>query len=62
MTPDEIREARDRLGLSQVRLAERLPVSRRTLEDWEAGRRNPPDYLVRAIRDLERELTEYPRT
>lgn len=57
MTPGSIREFRARLGLSRAELARRLPVAYRTLEDWEAGRAAPPDYLARALRDLERELS-----
>lgn len=43
-------------GLSRAELARRLPVAYRTLEDWEAGRANPPKYLFRALRDVQREL------
>ena len=57
MTPDAIKEFRARLGLSRAELARRLPVAYRTLEDWEAGKASPPDYLERALRDLERELS-----
>ena len=32
---------RDRLGLSQQELADLLGISRRTLENWEQGRRQP---------------------
>lgn len=56
MTPAEIKEVRARLGLSQIRLSKLLPVPRRTLEDWETNVAKPPRYLVRALRDLEREL------
>lgn len=56
MTPSEIKAARARLGLSQAKLAAALPAATRTVEDWEAGRRTPPDYLERALRDLEAEL------
>jgi putative transcriptional regulator len=34
-------EARRRTGLSQIRFAELLGVSVRTLQDWEQGRRQP---------------------
>lgn len=58
MTPEEIKNFRARLGLSRADLARRLPVPYRTLEDWEAGRRTPPDYLPRALADVERELLD----
>ena len=56
VTPAELRAFRAHLGLTQARLAALLPVPKRTLEEWEAGRRNPPEYLGRALRDVEREL------
>lgn len=40
-----IREIRARAGLSQAAFALRFCIPRRTIEDWEAGRRTPPDYV-----------------
>lgn len=58
MTPTEIVAYRTRLRLSQAQLARLLPVgSVDAIQNWEQGRRQPPPYLVRALRDLERELT-----
>ena len=34
-------EARHKVGLSQAQFAELLGVSKRTLQDWEQGRREP---------------------
>lgn len=56
MTPSALREARLRLGLSQARLAALLPTSKRNVENWEQGHREPPTYLWRVLRDLGREL------
>jgi DNA-binding transcriptional regulator YiaG len=36
-TPQQIKELRQRLGISQAALAERLGVSIRTVKYWEAG-------------------------
>lgn len=44
-----IRDIRTRYNLTQAALAEKFGIPRRTIEDWDAGRRNPPDYVVRMI-------------
>ena len=36
-------------GLSQTALAKRFEIPLRTLEDWEAARRTPPEYIPRLI-------------
>lgn len=40
-----IKDIRARTGLSQAAFAQRFCIPRRTIEDWEAGRRTPPDYV-----------------
>jgi DNA-binding transcriptional regulator YiaG len=54
----DTKEFRARHGLSQAELARLLPVNLRTLQDWESMRSKgkSPEYLFRALRDLEREL------
>ena len=37
----EVRNVREQTGLSQVRFAKLIGVSKRTLENWEQGRRAP---------------------
>jgi putative transcriptional regulator len=37
----EVRRIRERTGLSQTRFARLIGVSKRTLENWEQGRRRP---------------------
>jgi putative transcriptional regulator len=39
--PDEIRGIREGVGVSQLRFAQMLGISLRTLQDWEQGRRRP---------------------
>lgn len=40
--PDpEVKSIRDRLGVSQERFASLIGVSKRTVENWEQGRRHP---------------------
>lgn len=43
------RAVREELGLTQVMFAEAFGVSRRTVEDWETGRRNMPRHLLALI-------------
>lgn len=40
-----IRDIRAGTGLSQAAFAQRFCIPRRTVEDWEAGRRSCPDYV-----------------
>lgn len=58
MTPDELRDWRARMGLTQEEAATRLGVTLRAWQHWEGAERTPPPYLMRALRDLERELAE----
>ena len=41
MTPEEIKATRERIGVSQSAFAAMLNVSKRTLQEWEQGRRQP---------------------
>ena len=50
-----IKEARLAAGLTQEGLSKELGIPIRTIQDWESGRRNPPDYVERLIvAELER--------
>jgi putative transcriptional regulator len=40
VTPDELKAAREKLGVTQVEFAKALEVSLRTLSGWEQGVRN----------------------
>ena len=40
-----IREFRILVGLTQKEFSNRYGIPIRTLQDWETGRRTPPDYL-----------------
>lgn len=48
-SPAELKAFRKAVGLSQIKLAEALSVSRRNVEDWEAGVSSPPTYLRLAL-------------
>lgn len=41
-----IKEIRSLTGLSQGKFAERYGIPVRTLQDWEIGRRKPPEYVI----------------
>lgn len=44
-----IKELRAKTGLSQSKFAALVPMSVRTLQDWEQGNRKPPDYVISLI-------------
>lgn len=41
VTVSQVTEARHKTGLSQQQFAKALHISKRTLQDWEQGRRQP---------------------
>lgn len=44
-----IRDLREGIGLSRKEFSNHIGIPIRTLEDWEAGRRTPPEYIPRLI-------------
>ena len=44
-----IQELRDSTGMSRKEFSENTGIPVRTLEDWEAGRRTPPEYIPRLL-------------
>ena len=44
-----IKELRKSTGMSRKDFSEHTGIPVRTLEDWEAGRRTPPEYIPRLI-------------
>ena len=49
---DQIREARNRLGMSQDDLAERIHVSRGKISHWETGLRPPKAEEIRELEEF----------
>lgn len=45
----ELKLIRASTGLTQKAFAEWLHIPLRTIEDWEAGRRQPPEYVIELI-------------
>jgi DNA-binding transcriptional regulator YiaG len=54
----DLRRFRRKLGLSQKSLAELLTVDEMTVWKWEKGTHTPPPFLWRALRDIERDMTD----
>lgn len=44
-----IRELRNSVKMNRKEFSEHVGIPVRTLEDWEAGRRTPPEYVPRLI-------------
>ena len=44
-----MKELRESTGMSRKEFSEHTGIPVRTLEDWEAGRRTPPEYIPRLI-------------
>lgn len=40
-----MRDLRSASGMAQLKYADHFCVPRRTVEDWDAGKRTPPDYV-----------------
>jgi putative transcriptional regulator len=50
LEPNEVVQARQNTGLSQAQFAEALSISKRTLQEWEQGRRSPSGAAQTLIR------------
>lgn len=68
MTPDDLKAARKRLGMTQPELAaalsdnpDRTPIHQVSIAKWEAGTEKIPHMLARALRELERERRKLAR-
>lgn len=44
-----IKELREQTGMNRREFSEYTKIPVRTLEDWEAGRRTPPEYVPRLL-------------
>lgn len=52
MTPEEIKQMRLKLALSQEGLARLLDISYHTINRWETGRFKPSKLAINRIKDL----------
>ena len=48
-TAKTIKVLRESAGMNRREFSEHTGIPVRTLEDWEAGRRTPPEYIPRLI-------------
>ena len=46
---EQFRETRQNAGLSQAALSDATGIPNRTIQDWEAGKRTPPDWTQRLV-------------
>lgn len=46
---EKIRKIREQTRLSRKDFSIHVGIPLRTIEDWEAGRRRPPEYVLRLI-------------
>ena len=46
---DKMRELRKQTGMTRKDFSIHIGIPLRTIEDWEAGRRRPPEYIPRLI-------------
>lgn len=46
---DMMKKLRQEVGMNRREFSEYMDIPLRTLEEWEAGRRKMPDYLLRLI-------------
>lgn len=44
-----IKEMRAKSGMTQKAFSEYLNIPKRTIENWESGRRKTPDYVIELI-------------
>ena len=50
---EKLKEARLKAGLTQQEMSDLLEIPKRTIEEWEGGRRRCPEYTKKLIlRDL----------
>lgn len=57
MEANELKERRERLGLTQDELARLLTVARNTISRWELGERSIPSFLDLALKQIEQGRT-----
>lgn len=54
----EVKELRMLSGLSQQAFSEKYGIPKRSIENWEGGKRNPPEYVISLLDRVVREDIE----
>ena len=47
-----VKELCEKYHFTQAGLYRRFGIPRRTMQDWHAGRRKPPEYVIRMMQEL----------
>jgi DNA-binding transcriptional regulator YiaG len=58
MTPEQLKQFREKYNLSQEQLADKLKVARNTVSRWEIGKIEIPEIVDLALQTVERELSK----
>lgn len=51
----EVKELRILSGLSQQAFSEKYGIPKRSIENWEGGKRNPPEYVIKLLERVVKE-------
>ena len=54
----KFKEARAKAGITQDGMSERMQIPKRTIQDWEGGKRTPPPYVQRFVLNELEQLAE----
>ena len=46
---EKLKKARADVGISQQKMSDLLEIPKRTIEEWETGRRKPPKWVERLV-------------
>lgn len=62
----EIKELRTLSGLSQQAFSDKYKIPKRSIENWESGKRTPPEYVIslleRAVKEDIKKIEEERKT
>jgi putative transcriptional regulator len=56
MTPQEIKDLRVQMGMTQQKFSHALGISHNTLSNWENGKRPPSQMAVRLLQEQKEKL------